>query len=65
VVDDLPQGRCTRAARAVNRGHKGCSSEHSSGRTQGRKKYPSQSDAHRSRRISRFIHGCTLHRRAQ
>ena len=31
VVDDLPQGRCTRAARAVNRGHKGCSWEHSSG----------------------------------
>lgn len=31
VVDDLPEGRGARAARAVNRGHKGCSWEHSSG----------------------------------
>ena len=36
VVDDLPQGRGTRAARAVNRGHKGCSWEHSSGQRHGR-----------------------------
>ena len=31
VMDDLPEGRGARAARAVNRGHKGCSWEHSSG----------------------------------
>ena len=68
VMDDLPEGRGARAARAVNRGHKGCSWEHSSGQCgpdAGWKKYPSQSDAHRSRRISRFIRGCTLLRRTQ
>ena len=68
VVDDLPEGRGARAARAVNRGHKGCSWEHSSGQCgpdAGWKKYPSQSDAHRSRRISRFIRGCTLLLRAR